>query len=739
MSSVLAKLMGIDRPSTSNTKHRRHRVLSENYHQNIASVAKRERVCLYSDDADSDMGDSEDAVEFSGGTSVIDYETYENLLSRTERSFLTGRSFSSSSSSFGDRKRKTSVSEEINGMQLQGRNTLRSRNRIKSPVEGSLSSQEIAKQITGQVNHSIWHSCAELSRSRLRDEKSSENEDRGKMTLSAYLLDSEKKHEPLSFNPVNSSTSRESQKSRKQLSERWRTRKCSEEVRTSCVSKIQDEVLVTSGNGRNSVLKTSDGNLSSPFHTATVNGWPVFAARYLSKPECFPSAWLPRSRPRHFTFDKSWCLRPEKWDSNQCDAEEEKSGLKDIQSTSESSSLDSEKPCIHQEAPLILNGSSVELPEQKSYEDTFTVTRSLSRRSYSDTENSTYDEAHVIVNDTGGTPRKSNVSQDRIVESLPLDCNFTPGWENEEGADQQDKEMNMSTNFGMEVLSAKSTSCILLDDGEYWKNQLKNKNNASEPRSPVSSLEGPEACSQVQNLTVEVAEHLSVQVENDTHGFQRKFQLIETMSLESRSEGPEMAVSSEEGENEGSVGLYQNDPQIMEIYQTLIKESWDFSYVVDVVVESGLHMRDLEMESKTWCLQGYVLEPSVFDMLEKKYGKHMPWEKSDRRLLFDRLNSGLLDIFKPSVGLNTWKQPVTKRLSSRQKGQEGIEEELWSLLVNQQEEFKRESFDKLYIKEIGWLDLEEDTDLIVQEIQSLLLDELIDEFACEVISFLLKA
>lgn len=47
-------------------------------------------------------------------------------------------------------------------------------------------------------------------------------------------------------------------------------------------------------------------------------------------------------------------------------------------------------------------------------------------------------------------------------------------------------------------------------------------------------------------------------------------------------------------------------------------------------------------------------------------------------------------------------------------------------------------FDKLYIKEIAWLDLEEDTDFIVQEIQSLLLAGFLDEFACEVISFCWK-
>ena len=48
----------------------------------------------------------------------------------------------------------------------------------------------------------------------------------------------------------------------------------------------------------------------------------------------------------------------------------------------------------------------------------------------------------------------------------------------------------------------------------------KNKGNASEPGSPVSSLEGPEACRHVLNFTLETEEHLSVfnSLENDAHG-----------------------------------------------------------------------------------------------------------------------------------------------------------------------------------------------------------------------------
>ncbi|XP_021729711.1 uncharacterized protein LOC110696662 [Chenopodium quinoa] len=716
-SSVLAKLMGIDRPSNLNTAHQRHKVLSQNYLQNIASVAKREKAFLYLDEVDSYMEESEDTADYLGGASVIDYQS---LLCRTEKSFLARNSRSSSYSSSSDRKRKLSVSEGING-HFQGRKTSSCYNSLKYPTHGSLSSQEIAKQISGQVKHNIWHSCAELSSSRPRGEKNSEN-DEEKMTLSARLFDSEKKHEALSFNSADGSSSRESQTVRKQISERYRARKCSEEVRTSCgSSKIQDEVFVTSSNRRDSVLNISDGNFNTPLHTDTLNVCPVSAARYLSKPTRFPSAWVPRSRARQFTFDKSWCLRPGKWGIKQCnDSGEDNIGHKDVQSTSECNSLDSEKPGIHHAASTILN-DSVELAEHKSHEETLTSINSVNNTAFSDLESPAYHEAHIILNEIKGRHREKVVSQNNTVTN----CNLA--LETEGLSDDEHKRVNLSTEVRRENSSAKSTSCILLGDQESWKHQLKKKDKAAEPRSPVSSLEGPEGCMHIPNISVEAVGYLSDQVENDCQGLQRKLQLIETMSLESGSEGPEMVVSSEGGDYEDSVDLYQNDPQIMEVYQTLIKESLDFSYVVDVLVESGLQMMDLEIESKTWCLRGYVLEPFVFDELEKKFGKHMPWEKSERLLLFDRLNLGLLEIVKPSVGPSTWKKPVAKRFCQRQKSQDLIEEDLWSLLVNQQEVIKKKS-DEVCKKEIEWLDLEEETDLIAQEIQSLLIDEFIEEF-----------
>lgn len=207
---------------------------------------------------------------------------------------------------------------------------------------------------------------------------------------------------------------------------------------------------------------------------------------------------------------------------------------------------------------------------------------------------------------------------------------------------------------------------------------------------------------------------------------------MDTMSLESGSEGPEMAVSTD-GDNEGSsVGCYREDSQIMEIHGTI--ENRDFSYVVDVLSELGFPTLNLEIESDAWCCQGYALNPLVFDSLEKKYGKQTFWERSERKLLFDRMDLGLMEIARSLDPINTQRKPLSKRFGSMQN-QELVEEELWALLVKQEEESKRASCTKVCGGEMEWLEIETYTYLIVKEVESLILDELVEEFVSMVTLF----
>ncbi|RVX13672.1 hypothetical protein CK203_010350 [Vitis vinifera] len=88
------------------------------------------------------------------------------------------------------------------------------------------------------------------------------------------------------------------------------------------------------------------------------------------------------------------------------------------------------------------------------------------------------------------------------------------------------------------------------------------------------------------------------------------------------------------------------------------------------------------MDLETWHSPECPMSRLVFEKLEKKYGEQTSWKRSERMLLFDRINSGLMEILWPCTEIHMWMGSVTKRLSFK-LSQEMIEEELWKILASQ--------------------------------------------------------
>lgn len=742
--SILAKLMGIDKVSPPHTTHERRRVLSENYLQNIASVVRSERSPLDLDVDDFSMAvdghpESQDTVEVSEGSqkdnaslnitrvnsSLRNKVEEMRFLPQNQRFELFGRfdlrgstnpcsrlgqlTVPGSSCASSDKTGcfRPNISKEndyyipakrISEQNKQGRKC----NGIKSPMQGPMLPHEIAKQITSQVKNSVWHSCSELSRSGSTSDNSSLNEHEEIMSSSSCLSELENKHEAPSSDASVKSANHETRNMKKRLCEKWRTRKYSQDRRTS--------------HGRETKGKLFGINFNARFTSGDVNGSQVVAAsaRYLSKPMLFPSAWVPRSRSRHFTLDKNWSLRPT----------EKNFGHKDLRSTYEPSDLTT---LDSQGDPSTPKDSQI-LEEQNVCEEISSAQGSFDGSVFSDVENPISHEVQIMLNENGDKLSEEHISQKENVAPLSLNCSFAPvNVDSELVAGEENEKTVKSMKFKREQLSAEPSTCLLLEDrGSNLqdfcsKNQLKD-NAVFEPGSPVSSLEGPEACMHLPNSTVEPEEIPSVPecFKNDIHGLQKKLQSIETVSLESGSEGPGMMVSSDDGD----VSCYHEDAQLIEIHS--LSETRDFSYLVDVLTESGCLTMDLEMDTEPYD----VLTPSLFKLLEEKYGEQTFWERCERRLLFDRINCGLKEIMQPFVGINTWKKCVVKRYDLFTRGsQESIEEQLWAALVNQEEESKSESSsDKLCQRETEWLELDEDIGLLVHELEFFLIDELVEDF-----------
>ncbi|KAL4621279.1 hypothetical protein ACB092_06G216500 [Castanea dentata] len=199
---------------------------------------------------------------------------------------------------------------------------------------------------------------------------------------------------------------------------------------------------------------------------------------------------------------------------------------------------------------------------------------------------------------------------------------------------------------------------------------------------------------------------------------------------ETLSEAARMIVSSDE-DNEGSVDDLKENEDLMSLFG--VEESRDFSYVVDVLTEAGFHGQLLDMDFGAWHSSECPISLSIFETLEKRFGEQSSWKRSERRLLFDRINSGLLEILQPCMGVPSWTKPVSKIFKPKMS-LDMIEEELWMLLVSQEKEVSKDSAMNMLGKELASIDLGNDIDFIGREIERLLIEELVAEVFSIVIS-----
>ncbi|KAK4353686.1 hypothetical protein RND71_025880 [Anisodus tanguticus] len=201
---------------------------------------------------------------------------------------------------------------------------------------------------------------------------------------------------------------------------------------------------------------------------------------------------------------------------------------------------------------------------------------------------------------------------------------------------------------------------------------------------------------------------------------------LETSSEETYSEGSEMDVSSDGDSKRGSPDLLQINENILKDSKTA--EGRDFSYLVDVLDEAVLHGMNLGMCFETWHSLEYPVDPSVFDLLENKYGKQTSWLKSERKLLFDHINSGLSEIFHSILDIYIMKKSLKRRCCSTMRRID-IEEELWRMLVSQENEVRKDLSGKAIGNETKWLQVDEEIGSICRDIEVYLFDELVAELA----------
>jgi hypothetical protein len=163
------------------------------------------------------------------------------------------------------------------------------------------------------------------------------------------------------------------------------------------------------------------------------------------------------------------------------------------------------------------------------------------------------------------------------------------------------------------------------------------------------------------------------------------------------------------------------------------EEEREFSYLLDMLIASGIHGIAEDQLYKVCqslnCPAGY----DVFEKLEKKYAKVVQWSKSDRKLLFDMVNTILSQILGPCFNMQPWVN--TDRNLAPLWGSEGLLERVLQVLTQRREELalskskpEKKAFDQ------KWPDLVDCIDMIGRDVEKMIKDDLLEELLLELLS-----
>lgn len=216
--------------------------------------------------------------------------------------------------------------------------------------------------------------------------------------------------------------------------------------------------------------------------------------------------------------------------------------------------------------------------------------------------------------------------------------------------------------------------------------------------------------------------HCFETVSTDLQGLWIQLQLLKSESEGTHSEGTGMVVSSDEDTTEKS---FHSSSKNVKLMKFLRGESRDFSYLLDVLEEWGLHGGTTLVSFDNWHSPECLLSPSVFEALEKKYSEHSSWSKTERKLLFDRVNAGLMEILKPCLDVHIYSKPLSKKVGNALR-RDVIEEEVWTLLISEEREVGKELSAKALGRE-SWVEFWDDIETIAIDIENFLFDELAAE------------
>ncbi|RCV40215.1 hypothetical protein SETIT_9G034600v2 [Setaria italica] len=243
--------------------------------------------------------------------------------------------------------------------------------------------------------------------------------------------------------------------------------------------------------------------------------------------------------------------------------------------------------------------------------------------------------------------------------------------------------------------------------------------------SPISVLEPPsEDSSDSENIRREPADLYDLQLRLELGTFAPAETAAEASSVGRTSD----YLSSEvESNNNEPTQLVEN---ILEEFED--EEERDFSYLLDILIASGIHGTAEDQLYKVCQSLDCPASYDVFEKLENKY-KVVTWSRSDRKFLFDMVNTVLSQILAPCLNMQPWVN--TARNLAPLWGSEGLLEKVLQVLDQRREELAP-SKTKPEMKRFDqkWPDLADGIDRVGRDIEKLIKDDLLEELVLELLS-----
>lgn len=291
-------------------------------------------------------------------------------------------------------------------------------------------------------------------------------------------------------------------------------------------------------------------------------------------------------------------------------------------------------------------------------------------------------------------------------------------------------QLMAKTEADVEHKRAKPSPCLLGINNSSEPDPEDSKRQIKQAEENLVQLQCP--VPEIQSLAnSEEADHLSpisVLEASLTEDISSGSECFENVSADLHELRMQLKLLRMESGEDGNLVLSDKDDSQESFSDTdenaiLEYSTWPTSYMVDTLKESGFDSTDPNMIIAIWHSFECPIGPWVFDKLEKKYFNDKTMLKSDRRLLFNRINCGLSELFWWLVDPHPW-VGTGRRKFGHGWAKNGARYELQKLLSSEE----NDSSEKMLDQEMEWLDFGDEVDVIGVELENLLVNGLIEEF-----------